>query len=246
MIKNNSLKEEGLSSQKILNKKDFNRYFNKTLISELDQKKIWEKISKPWGIYVVKKIPQIVNFLKNKKGKIIDLGCGNGRNMIFNKELEYYCVDFSKEQINSARKYALENKITARFFIDFIEKLNQKNFKNNFFDYGLYISALHCLGDFKKRMASLKEFYRILKPNARALISVLDYNHKSFKDCEKEIYMIWKENYKSYFRYYYLYKEEELVRLLKKVGFKIIKIYSKEKHNKFSKKNLIIEIEKPS
>jgi len=242
MIKKKSLKGRSLNSQKIFNKKDF----KKNLIKKPTQREIWEKISKSWGIYVVKKIPQIIDFLKNKKGNIIDFGCGNGRNLIFNKNLKYYCVDFSKEQINSARKYAKKNKIIAKFFVDFIEKLDRKNFKDNFFDYGLYISTLHCLENLKKRENSLKEFYRILKPNARALISVWDYNCKFFKNCEKEIYMVWKENYKSYFRYYYLYDKQEFLDILKKIGFKIIKIYSQEEHNKFSKKNLIIEIRKPN
>ena len=208
-----------------------------------NQEKIWDSISKPWKNYVIKEIPIVVDFLKNKKGKIIDFGCGTGRNML-SKDLEYYCVDFSKGQLIHCKRNAKQRKIKAEFFKQDISKLDKKIFKNKMFDYGLFISTLHCIEDNKKRLSSLKEFYRILKPKSLALISVWNSKDKRFKNKSKNIYLPWMENQKPFLRYYHLYEKKELINILKKIGFKIEKIYKSREHDRFSKKNLIILVRK--
>jgi len=45
-------------------------------------------------------------------------------------------------------------------------------------------------------------------------------------------------------RYYYLYEKEELLDLLKSVGFKIVNFHEEEYDDRFSKKNWIIEVQK--
>jgi predicted RNA methylase len=65
---------------KIINKSDLKQSPN--------QEVIWDKISAPWKVYVIKNIPIVKDFIKDKKGKVIDLGCGTGRNMYAN-ECEY-------------------------------------------------------------------------------------------------------------------------------------------------------------
>ena len=218
------------------------------ITKKINQEKVWDSIANPWKIYVVKKLPIIVEFLKNKKGKVIDLGCGTGRNMINNKNIQYYGVDFSKIQLKHAKRITKNEKINAIFFKSDISKLNKNIFKNNMFDYGLFISTLHCLETPKQRLNALKEFHRILKPNAQALISVWDSKDKRFehilKNKQKDIYMSWKEDGIDYLRYYHLYDKQELINLLKQAGFKVLKIYKPRFHDRFSKKNLILKIQK--
>jgi len=213
------------------------------LESKPNQLNIWNSIATPWKNYVVKKIPIIEDFLKDKKGKVIDLGCGTGRNLIPNPNIEYHGVDFSEEQLKHAKIYVKKNKINALF-----HKLEADNltFKDNTFDYGLFISSLHCIETKEKRLDTLKELYRTLKPNAQALISVWNSKDKRFNQVNNqgEIYMSWKENNISYMRYYYLYKKQELITLLKSVGFKILHVYKPKEHDRFSKKNWIVKIEK--
>ena len=86
----------------------------KDLKEKPNQKKIWDIISVPWEKYVVKEVPIVSKFLENKKGKIIDLGCGSGRNMLKNNNIEYYAVDFSLKQIENAEKYAEDNNVNAK------------------------------------------------------------------------------------------------------------------------------------
>ena len=70
---------------------------------------------------------------------------------------------------------------------EFKSKIDKLDFENEFFDYGLFISSLHCLESEKEREDALKEFYRILKKDAEALISVWDSNDKRFKNLKGNI-----------------------------------------------------------
>ena len=109
---------------KIISKQDFK--------SRPNQEAIWNSIAKPWKTYVVKTIPIVEEFLENKKGKIIDLGCGTGRNMIPNPNITYYGVDFSKGQLEQAEKHIKENKINAKLYKSQASNLEQ--FKDNKFE----------------------------------------------------------------------------------------------------------------
>ncbi len=206
-----------------------------------EQEEVWDSIAAPWKTYVVKEIPIVKEFLENKKGKIVDLGCGTCRNMIPNENIEYYGVDFSEGQLLHAKNYIKKEKINAHLIKSKIDKLD---FENEFFDYGLFIASLHCLENKKEREDALKEFYRILKKDAEALISVWDSNDKRFRGLRGDIYMSWLEDGKPYMRYYYLYSKDEFLNLLQLVGFKVLYIYEPRLHDRFSKKNLIIRIKK--
>ena len=225
----------------------------KDLKEKPDQKKIWDIISVPWEKYVVKELSVVSRFLnkvglelknskKHKKRKIVDLGCGSGRNMIKNEDVEYYAVDFSDEQLKNAEKYAKDENVNAKFFNSKIDDLSM--FEDDFFDYGLFIATLHCLESEKERKNALEEFYRILKPNAEGLISVWNSEDARFNGLKQGVYMSWRDKGIDYMRYYYLYDKDELINLLKKVGFKIEEIYRSELHDRFSKKNLIIRVKK--
>lgn len=235
------------------------------------QEKVWDSIAKAWNKYVVKKIPFVVDFLKSKKGKVIDLGCGDGRNMIDSDSLKYYGVDFSGESLKHAKIRGEREGINAKLFKLKIDKLDtekncrnlffsvsktlpqptqkvfdKKKFKDNMFDYGLFIASLHCLESSKERKSALKEFYRVLKPNAEALISVWNSEDKKFK-CVKnhgDIYMSWKDKGISHMRYYYLYSRDEFLSLLKSVGFEVLEFYKPVEGDRFSKKNWVVRVRK--
>ena len=222
---------------KIIDKKQYDNENEKP-----SQEKVWDIISVPWEKYIVKKIPAVAKFLMSKKGKIIDLGCGSGRNMLFNPDVEYYAVDFSEKQLSNAEKYANAEKVNAKFFKAKADDLSI--FKNEMFDYGLFIATLHCLETAEEREKAIREFYRVLNKGAEALISVWNSEDLRFKGHDKDIYMSWKEKGVSYMRYYCLYDKQELISLLERAGFKILEIYKPEEKDRFSKKNLVIRIKK--
>jgi len=228
-----------MNSIKIISKEEFEKQDKKP-----KQEEVWDNIADSWKDHRAKEIPIVAEFLDDKKGKIIDLGCGAGRNMIKNNEIEYYGVDFSKNQLRHAEDYIQEKKINAKLFKSNLNELDKNIFENEMFDYGLFIATLHCLETSKEREDSLKEFYRILKKNAEALISVWDSENKRFNGLKGDIYMSWKKDNVLYMRHYYLYEKQEILDLLKKTGFKIIQKYKPREHDRFSKKNLIIRIKK--
>ncbi len=128
-----------------------------------------------------------------------------------------YLLDFSKEML----KLAKEKNIPAEFSVS---SMTKTEYPNNFFDGAICISALHCLKPQDQKKA-IKELYRILKPNAQALIGVWNKDSKRFKRCKtKEKYIGWTDKGK---RYYYLFDENEIHNLFKK-KFKILSIHNSE------------------
>ena len=41
------------------------------------QEKIWDAIAEEWNRFRQKQVAEAIEFLKDKKGKILDLGCGS-------------------------------------------------------------------------------------------------------------------------------------------------------------------------
>ena len=211
-----------------------------------EQEAVWDSIAEPWKTYVVKKIPFVEEFLKGREGLVIDLGCGTGRNMIALRDLRYYGVDFSEGQLKFAKRYVKKEVIDAELFKSRVDKLDKKVFKDRMFDYGLFMATLHCLESGKSRESALKEFYRVLKKGGEGLVSVWDSSDKRFDKVGNSggIYMSWIEEGKAHMRYYYLYSKEEFLELLKKVGFKVLEVYSAREGDRFSKKNLVVRVGK--
>ena len=208
----------------------------------MNQKEIWDSIAVPWKTFRVKSLKEVQEFLKDKKGNILDLGCGTGRNFVkINGTI--YGVDFSEQMLKYAKNYAEKNNIKIKLIKDNITNLQ---FKNDFFDSAIFIAVMQCIETSENREKSLRELLRVLKPDGEALISVWDYDQKRFKNSEKESFISWNYNEKEYLRYYYLYEKKEFLNLLGKVGFKIVKIMDKGKNfGLYSRKNIIVVVKKP-
>ena len=202
-------------------------------MKKLTQKEVWNQIARPWKEYREKEIPEIREFLKGKKGKLLDLGCGSGRNFVKQAGLKIYGVDFSSEMLKLAEASARERKINVRLEEASAEKLP---FVDGFFDFSIYIAALHCLESEKSRKKSLEELYRVLKKKGQAMIRVWSRNQERVKNLEKDSYVPWTRDGKKFMRYYYIYDKDELENLLKKIGFKILKSWED--------KNIYVIVEK--
>ncbi len=191
----------------------------------MKQEKVWDTIALKWQEFRTKPIKEVIDFIKNQKGKILDLGCGSGRNFVRTKGI-IYAVDFSQKMLNYAKEYAKKQK-----FKIIIKKApaSKLPFKDNFFDRAIFIAALHNIDSEKKREKALKELYRVLKPKAEAMIIVWSKKQKRLKNKPKECMIPWTINNKKYYRYTYIYDKQELRELLKKAGFKVLK--AKEDRN---------------
>ena len=198
------------------------------------QKEIWNEIASQWKEYRKKPFEFVSDFLKDKSGKILDLGCGSGRHFSCIKG-EIFALDFSSEMLKHAQQTAKTLKIKPEFFDSVASKLP---FKNNFFDSAIYINALHCIENKEDRSKSLTELFRVLKPGAQAIISVWGKNQNRIKGKSKDQLIPWTKGKEKFLRYYYIYDKAEFESLLKEKGLNIIKIKEED--------NLVATIQKPS
>ena len=189
----------------------------------MEQQEIWNQIAPEWDEY--KKIPaeHTIEFLKKTSGKVLDLGSGSGRHLVKIKGGKMYLLDFSKEMLKLAEKKSKSEKINAEFKQANIWEIP---YENEFFDYAICISALHCVEGDKNREKVVRELYRVLKKDGTAEIGVWNIKSKRFKNLKgKEKYVKWTNKGE---RYYYLYDEKEIHDLFKKIGFKIISTHNSE------------------
>lgn len=207
-----------------------------------NQEEIWDGIAKSWNEFRIKPIDEVVDFLKDKNGKILDLGCGNGKHFpCMNGEI--YGIDFSENMLKHAKEFAEKNNIKIN-----LKKSSASDlpFEDNFFDSAIFVAVLHCIPEKENREKALKELFRVLKPRAEAWISVWDKNQEKFRSIGKETTIPWKSDGKEHMRYYYLYDAVEFVNLLKKAGFEILQMNNSENPNGFySKKNIDVIARKP-
>ena len=189
----------------------------------VSQQEIWDKIAPEWHEFKTAPAEHTIKFLKKTSGKVLDLGSGSGRHLIKIKDGKMYLIDFSKEMLKLAEKKAKKEKIDAEFKQTNLWELP---YEDEFFDYAISISSLHCVEGEKNREKAVKEIYRVLKKGGKAEIGVWNIKSKRFKNIKgKDKYVKWTDKGE---RYYYLYDEKEVHDLFKKYGFKIISTHNSE------------------
>jgi len=195
-------------------------------MQKLNQEQVWDEIAEPWEKFRKKKpVKEILQFLKSKKGKILDIGCGSGRHFLKLDSAKLYGIDSSKHMLKLAKNCLKKKRIKGILKKSSADKLP---FKKNFFDAAIFAATLHCLDSKKKRKKALQEMFRVLKPEGEAIISVWSRKQGRVKNKPKESFIPWTINGKKYWRYYYLYDKRELESLLRETGFKILKSWENE------------------
>lgn len=205
----------------------------------MEQEQIWDKIADQWNNFRQQKFKPVYDFIqryKLKKGKILEIGCGNARNLIPFANLNFEChgIDFSKKMLENAKKNAKRSHIKLNLIKADITKLP---YKNNYFNYVLHIASLHHLNSEEKIIKSLDETYRILKPKGLVLLTVWNKLQLKFLLKPRDLLIPWKIKDKKYERYYHLFDYYELKKLVKKTPFKILE-------SSILGKNLVFVLEK--
>lgn len=132
----------------------------------LGQKEFFSKRKDEAIEFIKKSLPN----LKNKK--IIDVGCGNGKDIRLLESLgssDVYGIDASEFMINESKKIVSNPKNL------FVGNIEETLFEDNFFDVAIGRFSFHYLSDFDK---AYQELSRILKKGGLLILVV----HHPFRD----------------------------------------------------------------
>jgi SAM-dependent methyltransferase len=142
----------------------------------------------------------------NSSSCVLDIGCGNGKNMLYRNDLNFKGIDFSDKLVSICKNKEL----------DVIEaSMCAIPFEDNTFNNAIVVASYHHLSNDTERKQALDEMYRILKIDGSILIVVWAMEQPSdskFNFIKSDEIVKWKSK-KSiiYDRYYHIYKEKELV-----------------------------------
>jgi SAM-dependent methyltransferase len=164
----------------------------------------------------------VERFLDDVEGNSLigDIGCGNGKNMDYRDDCEFYGCDFSNGLVKICNEKNL-NVINGNVL--------DIPFKGDMFNNTLCIAVIHHLSDIEKRKKAVKELVRVTKKGGKILILVWAFEQEKNskrKFLEQENFVDWKDKNQNLLgkRYYYVFKKNELESLLPE-NTKIIKSF---------------------
>jgi SAM-dependent methyltransferase len=134
-----------------------------------------------------------------------DIGCGNGKNILYRYELKFKGMDITPEFV----------KICKQRNLDVVEgNILSVPFESNYFDNVICIAVLHHLENREDRINGICELLRITKSSGMIMIYVWAFEQppesKRQFDTQDEMVSFKKRDGTIYYRYYHLYKQNEL------------------------------------
>ena len=147
------------------------------------------------------------NTIINPVSKILDAGCGNGKNMIFlkNNSHKVIGVDFSDNLLDICRTKDLEV---------IKSDIRCLPFENNSFDYTISIAVIHHLSTHIDRVSAINELIRVTRNNGKILITVWaieqeEHSRRTFKLGDNIV------PFEDSFRYYHIFNKQTFLNLIK-------------------------------
>ena len=145
-----------------------------------------------------------------------DIGCGNGKNMMYRNDLNYMGMDISSEMVKICND---------RGFNTIEGDITNIPFDTDSMDYTMSIAVVHHIEKRENRIKALSELLRITKHNI--LVTVWSFNQppdskRKFATTD-EMVSFKNRDGSTYYRYYHLYVDGELEQEILEAGGKIIK-----------------------
>lgn len=134
-----------------------------------------------------------------------DIGCGNGKNMLYRKDLIFEGIDISSEFVKICTNKGLCVKE---------DNILELSIPNNYFENILCIAVIHHLKTTHERQKAISELLRITKQNGKILLFVWAFEqpeHSKRKFLTTDENVPFKTvNGKIFERYYHMYVKNEL------------------------------------
>lgn len=159
----------------------------------------------------------IKNFNNSIKpnSKILDAGCGNGKNMVYlqNEGHTVKGVDFSDSLLDICKEKSLDVQYSD------IRKLP---YEDNTFDYVISIAVIHHLSSYYEQVKAITELLRVTKKDGKVLFTVwaVEQDEHSRRDLESGSNLI---PFEDTVRYYYVFNQKTFQELISR--FKVDKFF---------------------
>jgi ubiquinone/menaquinone biosynthesis C-methylase UbiE len=151
----------------------------------------------------------------------LEVGCGNGKNLLYRSDLKLKGIDICENFV----------KICHNKNLDVIQgNMTSLPFEDNSFDFVFSIAAVHHLNSEELRIKAIKEMFRVCKPNGLVFVYVWAFEQsedarRKFKKQDELVSWVSRDDGKTYYRYYHLYRQHELLKEFQDTNynFEIIK-----------------------
>ena len=180
-----------------------------------------------------------------QRGRLLNLGCAHGPDFLpFRENFELCGVDFSPKMLDYARRYSRKFKFDVNLLLADVARLP---FTDRTFDWAIAVATYHHVKGREKQGLALGELRRVLKPGGEAFITVWNRWQRRFWFEPKEVFVPWKAGGKTLERYYYLFSYPEIEKLVKDVGFEVMKSFPESSYHgliKFFSRNICLLVRK--
>ena len=180
-------------------------------------------------------------------GRLLNIGCAHGPDFLpFRYGFELWGLDFSKEMMKLAQKYADKFDFKANLVIADACFLP---YRENTFDWVVSVATYHNIAGREARRGAFSELKKVLKPGGEAFITVWNRWQPRFWFRGKELKIPWRLKDKTVYRYYYLFSYRELKGLATGAGFEVVKIFPEKSYRGLLKnfsQNICLLIRKPA
>lgn len=212
-------------------KQDIKEFYNKNANKFAQTRnKFWPEFE-----YIKQEVSKII--WKNWKIKILELGCGSWRLYTYlienfpQEKIDYVGIDISENLIDIAKKTWWYFEVDD--MLSFLEKQEQQSF-----DFVVAIASFQHIFLYKERLLIMKNIYRILQYEWKVMMFNWSFSHWFFKKYTiqifkafmiwilslftkpiNDIFIPWKQERNTYYRYYHIFFLFELKKLLKLSSF---------------------------
>ncbi len=156
-------------------------------------------------------------------GSLLNIGCAHGPDFLpFRKSFDLHGVDFSRQMLGQAVRYARKFDFSAELLLAEAAHLP---FSEGAFDRAISLAAYHHINNKEDRLLALSELRRVLKPGGEAFITVWNGWQPRFWFRGKETTVPWRTKEETLQRYYYLFSYPEIERLARRAGFQVLRSF---------------------